>query len=181
MSEMRHISVSELRQWIADGTPVQMVDVRGAGEYAAGHIPGTFFMPLDEVASRVDDLERTRPVVLVCQSGRRACMAHDQIAGEHAQLFVLEGGTQAWQDAGLPIVRTTKSTWALERQVRFLAGLLVIVGVTLGFLVAPGWFGLAAFVGVGLTFAGLTNICGMAALLAKMPWNRPAKPQEVRS
>jgi hypothetical protein len=56
--------------------------------------------------------------------------------------------------------------------VRLGAGLLVLTGVALGFLVNPGWFWLAGFVGGGLTVAGTTNFCGMASLLALLPWNR---------
>ncbi|MBX3095343.1 MAG: rhodanese-like domain-containing protein [Fimbriimonadaceae bacterium] len=180
MSTQR-VTVSELQNWMSSGKAVQLVDVRGAGEYAAGHIPGTYFMPLEEVVNRVEDLDQHRTVVLVCQSGRRACIAENQLQGNHDQIFVLEGGTQAWADAGNPLVKSAKSTWALERQVRLVAGILVLIGVALGFTVSPGWFGIAAFVGAGLTFAGLTNICGMAAVLAKMPWNQTAKPKEVQA
>lgn len=177
----QRVTVSDLHTWISSGTPVQMVDVRGASEYAAGHIPGTYYMPLEEVVSRVNDLDQSRPVVLVCQSGRRACIAETQLQGSHNHVFVLEGGTQAWMDAGHSLVRTAKSSWALERQVRLVAGVLVLLGVGLGFAVAPGWFGLAAFVGAGLTFAGLSNICGMAAVLAKMPWNQAVVSREAQS
>ena len=84
---------------------------------------------------------------------------------------MLEGGVTAWEQAGLPVKRG-KTVLSLERQVRVAAGLLVLTGVVLGFLVHPAFFGLAAFVGAGLTFAGLTDWCGMAMLLAKMPWNQ---------
>lgn len=86
---------------------------------------------------------------------------------------MLEGGTAAWSAAGLPLVTTTKSRFSLERQVRLIAGLLVLVAVVLSKTVSPAWIYLAALVGAGLTFAGLTDICMMAGLLTRMPWNQP--------
>jgi len=97
----------------------------------------------------------------------------------------VEGGTQAWDQAGLPVVRG-KKTISLERQVRIAAGTLVLVGSLLGAFVSPWWIGLAAFVGAGLVFAGITDTCGMGLLLARMPWNQagaaqpaPAPPQNA--
>jgi Protein of unknown function (DUF2892) len=83
----------------------------------------------------------------------------------------VEGGTQACLDLGLPIARG-KNSISLERQVRIAAGSLVVLGVTLGWFVHPVFFGLAAFVGAGLVFAGVTDTCGMGMLLARMPWNQ---------
>lgn len=151
----------------------QLIDVRNPGEFAAGHIPGAINIPMDQIESRLEDLHE-EDVVLVCQSGRRAGMTCELIQAHHPKIKVLEGGTVAWQEAQRSIVSSTQTRWSLDRQVRLGAGLMVLIGVTLGFLVHPGWFGLAAFVGTGLTFAGLTDICGMAFLLAKLPWNKPA-------
>jgi hypothetical protein len=83
----------------------------------------------------------------------------------------VEGGTQACESSGVPVVRGKKAI-SLERQVRIAAGSLVLTGVTLGWLVHPGFFGLSAFVGAGLVFAGITDTCGMGMLLARMPWNQ---------
>ena len=85
---------------------------------------------------------------------------------------VVEGGTLGWAEAGLPVNRGTTKVISLERQVRIAAGLLVLTGVALGTWVHPGFYGISAFVGAGLTFAGITDWCGMAMLLAKMPWNQ---------
>jgi len=84
----------------------------------------------------------------------------------------VEGGTDAWQRAGLPVVRGQDKVISLERQVRIAAGLLVLIGIAMGWLVHPVFLGLSAFVGAGLTFAGITDWCGMGMLLAKMPWNQ---------
>jgi len=88
---------------------------------------------------------------------------------------MLAGGVDGWAAAGLPLVENRKAPLELMRQVQIVAGSLVLAGVILGFLVHPGFFGLSAFVGAGLTFAGATGFCGMARLLALAPWNRPAR------
>lgn len=100
-------------------------------------------------------------------------MCADILKGSRDDFHVVEGGTSAWQEAGLTLVRTTQSTWSLERQVRLAAGLLVLLGTGMAAAGSPGFLYLAMFVGAGLTFAGLTNICGMASLFALLPWNRP--------
>jgi len=132
---------------------------------------------MDEIESRLGDLPAEHGV-LVCQAGKRAAMTRELLSGRVAEMAVLSGGTDAWTKAGLPLVASTRSRWALERQVRLGAGLLVLAGVSLGFLVNPGWFWLAGFVGGGLVFAGTTNFCAMAHLLALLPWNRRGSRME---
>jgi rhodanese-related sulfurtransferase len=156
----------------------QRIDVRSATEFAAGHIPAAINIPMDEIESRIGDLRTDQPIVLVCQAGKRASMTRELLAGRVNNLRVLSGGTDAWNAAGLPVVASTRSRWALERQVRLGAGLLVLTGVLLGFFVNPGWFWLAGFVGCGLIFAGTTNFCAMAHLLALLPWNRRGSRME---
>jgi rhodanese-related sulfurtransferase len=153
------------------GFAAACIDVRSATEFAAGHIPGAINIPMDEIESRLGDLP-AEGVVLVCQAGKRAEMTRAMLTGQVAEMYILSGGTDAWQAAGLPMVASTRTRWALERQVRLGAGLLVLTGVLLGFLVNPAWYGLAGFVGAGLVVAGTTNFCGMAYLLALLPWNR---------
>jgi rhodanese-related sulfurtransferase len=169
------ITVQDLARRIRSGEPIQLIDVRSAGEYAAGHVPQASNIPLEQLESRLDDLGH-QPVAVLCQSGNRAGMACEVLAGHRDDVLLVEGGTSAWQAAGLPVISTTTSKWALERQVRLIAGLLVLAGTILSVLVAPAWIYLAMFVGAGLTFAGLTNVCGMAFILARLPWNRPATP-----
>jgi rhodanese-related sulfurtransferase len=169
----RNLSATQLAEMIERHERVQLVDVRSANEYASGHVPGAMNMPLEETAARIDDLQRSAPVVLICHSGNRSEMACETIEPHHGDVYVLEGGTEAWQKEGRAVVRTTRASWPLERQVRFAAGLLVLLGALLGWHVHAGWFGLSAFVGAGLTMSGLTGWCGMGVLMAKMPWNRP--------
>lgn len=177
MSATEVITVQELRRKLEAGEPLQLIDVRSHGEYLAGHIPHALNIPMERCEARLDDLHTNVPVVLVCQSGKRATITRGWIAGQRPQTLVLEGGTTAWAQAGLPIVHEQIATrWALERQVRLGAGLMVLAGTLGSLYLAPGWLWLAVFVGAGLTFAGLTNVCGMAMLLAKAPWNRAAAP-----
>lgn len=166
------VTPNELEKLIGQGEKLQLIDVRSPGEYATGHVPCAVNIPMEQVETRLNDLRPGEHVVLVCQSGRRACITEDLLKAHREDIIVLEGGTTAWANAGLPIVGNAPARWSLERQVRLGAGLLILLGVGLGFAVSPGWFGLAGFVGVGLTFAGITNICGMASLLALMPWNK---------
>jgi rhodanese-related sulfurtransferase len=164
-----NIDVQELRN---SGDLCQWIDVRSASEFAAGHIPGAVNIPMDEIESRLADLRLQRTTILICQGGKRASMTSALLAGRIQDLRVLTGGTDAWKDAGLPVVASTRTRWALERQVRLAAGLLVLAGVLLGFFVSPRWFWMAGFVGGGLIFAGTTNYCAMAHVLALLPWNQ---------
>ena len=158
----------------------QWIDVRSASEFATGHIPGAVNIPIDQIEARLDDLLPGRPILLVCQAGKRARMVAGLIEPCRTDVAVLEGGTGAWKNAGLPLVINAKSRWSLERQVRLAAGLLILAALFLSFAVSRYWLGLVAFVGVGLTFAGVTDLCLMASLLVRMPWNRlgcvPAQP-----
>jgi rhodanese-related sulfurtransferase len=168
------IDVKTLKDWQAAGNPAQLVDVRSATEFATAHLPGAVNIPLEQIERRTADLAANEPVVLVCQSGTRARMARALLAESGKDLVVLDGGTAAWLQAGYPAVRSTAARWALERQVRLAAGLLVVVGVLLAVTVSPWWLLLPGFVGCGLAFAGFSGFCPMGEALARMPWNRPS-------
>jgi len=163
------LSVSQLRNR-ASGVAL-LVDVRSSSEFASGHIPGAINIPMEEIEARLDDLDVNLPIVLICQSGKRARMSSSLLEPCQRQITVLEGGTQAWIRAGFPVVASVRTRWSLERQVRLGAGLLVLAGVILALTANPLWVFLCGFVGLGLTFAGLTDICAMGIILGKMPWN----------
>jgi rhodanese-related sulfurtransferase len=151
----------------------KLIDVRSAAEFAVGHIPGAINVPMEQVEARTADLG-SGPLVMICEAGTRAAI----VAGwfeRRRPVSVLAGGTAAWRKAGLPLVWCAPCRWTLERQVRLAAGLMVLVASLLAVTVNSRWIYLAMFVGAGLTFAGATNICGMAVLLARMPWNRDGK------
>lgn len=150
----------------------QWIDVRSPSEYASGHIPGAVNIAMDQIEARLDDLLANVPIVLVCQAGGRARMVAGLLEPCRTDVTVLEGGTGAWSVAGYPLVTSAKSRFSLERQVRLIAGLLVLIAVVLSLALNHNWILLAAFAGAGLTFAGLTDICLTAALLSKMPWNK---------
>lgn len=162
------ITIAELQARPSGQT--QLIDVRSPSEFAAAHIPGAVNIPLDQIESRLDDLPGN-PLILVCQMGTRARMTATLLESCRRDLAVLEGGTAAWIQAGLPTVSNVKVRWSLERQVRLGAGLLVLTGVVLALTLNPRWLYLSGFIGLGLTFAGLTDICPMAVILSKMPWN----------
>lgn len=153
------------------------IDVRESDEYSCEHIDGSVPIPLSTFGRQAGPFLKSlggRPVVFVCRSGKRAALA----AAEAAQfksgspIEVLSGGIQEWIRQGKPVVRLQKARLPIMRQVQLIAGLLVVIGVALGFFVSPSFFLLSGFVGAGLTVAGATGFCGMAELLSRMPWNR---------
>jgi len=168
---MPTITVEELSSRLAEATAL---DVRSAAEFAIDHIPGSINIPMEQIESRMADLP-VRPLVLVCEGGKRAQIVAGWLQG-HREATVLDGGIRFWRRAGFPTVAGAPCRWSLERQVRFTAGLIVLTGTVLTLFADPKWVFLAMFVGAGLTFAGATNICGMAVLLAKMPWNSHSRP-----
>jgi rhodanese-related sulfurtransferase len=151
----------------------KLIDVRSATEFAVGHIPGAVNVPMEQVEMRLADIGKG-PVVLVCEAGTRATIVAGWLEGGRP-VSVLSGGTAAWRKQGFPLVACAPNRWTLDRQVRLAAGLIVLVATLLAVLVNLKWAYLAMFVGAGLTFAGITNICGMAVVLARMPWNRYRK------
>lgn len=170
---MKHISVDELTHKLKGGERLQLIDVRSIGEFATAHIPGAVNLPLEQVEARVRDLNDHDPVVLVCQSGRRACIGYELLEGARDDVMILDGGTKAWISTGHETVSGVSAKWSLERQVRLIAGLLALIGSALALAVNPSWAFLSLFIGAGLSFAGLTDICGMAAILKLLPWNKP--------
>jgi rhodanese-related sulfurtransferase len=170
------ISPAELYERHRRGEAVELIDVRTAAEYREVHATLARAVPLDVLDPRAVMGARPAPadapLYVICRSGSRAKMACEKIrAAGYADVVNVEGGTQAWEAAGLPVVRGKKAM-SLERQVRIAAGSLVLLGTLLGAFVHPYFLILSGFVGAGLVFAGVTDTCGMGMLLARMPWNR---------
>lgn len=157
------------------GKVIQLIDVRSPREYEEAHVPGAINVPLEQVESRLSDLRAGQPAVLICQSGRRADMCRSILENHRDDLMVLEGGTSAWMDSGLPVVRSTANRLPLIRQVQIVVGTVVLGSTLAAYFVAPGWGFIATFMGAGLLVAGATGFCGLANLLALMPWNRAVK------
>lgn len=155
---------------------VRILDVRTPGEHESVHLRGAYNVPLDTLGEHGEEIRAhvTAPVVLICQSGQRARRAEEALrAAGMPNLHVLDGGVSGWISAGKPVVRGAERL-SLERQVRIAAGALAAIGGLLALVVNPLFAILPTFVGSGLVFAGVTNWCGMAMLLARLPYNRPA-------
>lgn len=158
----------------------RVLDVRTAGEFRTCHIPGAVNVPLDQIGRYREQLSQVHePLVVVCQAGSRATQACQQLSAVGKDVQVLSGGMIAWQQAQGEVERG-EQTWALERQVRLVAGSLVMAGV-LGSTVVPRMKWLAAAVGGGLTFAAVSNTCMMGNVLAKLPYNRGSQADVERA
>ncbi len=178
-SKFYNITPQQLHSFQNQRKPVELIDVRTPAEYQAGHATGAKLVPLDDLtperlAKTLQNpaVGRLDPLYITCQSGFRAQQAAERLteAGYH-NLTLLEGGTEAWKKAGLPMQRCGKSI-ALERQVQIAIGILLVLKVFFGFTVHELFFAATALIGAGLIMAGTTRWCGMARLLARMPWNR---------
>lgn len=173
-TEPLSITPAELNAKAARGEAIDLIDVRTRIEFREVHATPARNLPLDTLDARalLKGRDTAKPLYVICKGGdrgRKACRKLLDAGG--AIVLNVEGGTQAWAAAGLPVVRGNKAV-SLERQVRIAAGTLVLIGIGLAFLLHPYWLGLSAFVGAGLVFAGVTGTCGMGMLIAKMPWNR---------
>jgi rhodanese-related sulfurtransferase len=170
------ISPRRLAELCTQGETINVIDVRTPVEYREIHVEMARNVPLDRLdpvaLMEARDGNADKPLYVLCRSGSRGQQACEQFqkAG-FSNVFNVEGGTLACVEAGLPVVRGKKAI-SLERQVRIAAGLLVLLGAVLGWVVHPAFVGLSAFVGAGLVFAGITDTCGMGMVLARMPWNQ---------
>ncbi|MGD9634256.1 MAG: rhodanese-like domain-containing protein [Pirellulales bacterium] len=182
---MSSIQPRALDELYRNDRKLKLIDVRTPAEYQAAHVPFAENWPLESldcgaVIQSCGGLVG-HPLYVICQKGGRGANACAKLlAAGLREAINVEGGTSAWEQAGLPVVRG-KQTISLERQVRIAAGLLVLTGSALGYFVHPYWIGLAAFVGAGLTFAGITDTCGMGMLLARMPWNQAAVTSSTKT
>jgi rhodanese-related sulfurtransferase len=167
------ISPKELAELRTAGQQVDLIDVRTPAEFREIHLDFARNIPLERLTfdAAKSAAQGGAPLYLICRSGGRAKQACERLSAAGLNVVNVEGGTSAWADAGLPVVRGQK-TISLERQVRIVAGLVVLVSSVLALVVHPYFAGLAAFMGAGLTFAGVTDTCGMALILARMPWNQ---------
>jgi rhodanese-related sulfurtransferase len=148
-----------------------LVDIRDADEFARERLPGAQNRPLGDLASFRSN--GAPAVIFHCKSGMRTqANAHKLAGAADCEAYLLAGGLDAWKKAGLPVVADRSQPLEIMRQVQIVAGSLVLTGIVLGTWVAPAFYGLSAFVGAGLLFAGISGWCGMARLLSVMPWNR---------
>lgn len=172
---MKHILAEEAQELLKNNDCHLLIDVRSPAEFKASHIEGAQNVPLDhlneQIANVVGDKDAT--LYLMCSCGNRSGKGCEEMEALGYQNAVsIEGGLIGLKKLGVKVIEDEHPIMSIERQVRIVAGSLVLIGLILGFLVNPAWFGISAFVGAGLVFAGITDTCGMGLLLAKMPWNQ---------
>ena len=186
MSKFKTVSPRALGDIIGGGEQVHFVDVRSTAEYRSGHAAGALSIPLDQLtpetlAERLGDAAagHEKILYLTCKAGARAEQAAEQLMQSGVEnLCLVDGGTDAWSNADLPMRRIGQAI-SLERQVQISIGVLLLLKVLFGFTVHELFFALIPVIGAGLIVAGLTQWCGLARLIAMMPWNRAsdrAKP-----
>jgi rhodanese-related sulfurtransferase len=171
------ITSIELRKLLESSPAPRLVDVRSPGEFETAHITGSYNVPLDVLDKHrpeiVQRLEQDRDVVLVCRSGQRSTQAAELL--REAGLTsgrVLENGLLDWEGQGFAVARGVQR-WDLERQVRLVAGSVVLSSVVASTAI-PRLKWLAAAIGAGLTYAAVSNTCAMGTALSKLPYNRAA-------
>ena len=179
MTDFSNISPQDLHALQKQGQQIALLDVRSPAEYRSGHAIGAKLLPLDRLSPETlvqqvsePGAGQQTPLYITCRSGFRAEQAAERLqdAGYH-NLVLLEGGTDAWEKAGLPL-RRSGNVISLERQVQITVGTLLVLKVFLGFTVHELFFAFGALIGAGLIAAGITRWCGMARLIGLLPWNR---------
>jgi sulfur dioxygenase len=163
--------------WMAAERPqeTRLIDVRTPAEFTTLHIPGAENMPLDRLnpAALLAQGGKDQTIYCICQTGTRSQMAAERLRAVGVRQVVhVDGGTNAWQGSGLPVVQGNRRTISLERQMRITAGSFIVLGVAAGALWHPAGYALSALIGLGLVYAGASNSCGMTMILARMPWNQ---------
>ncbi|HJT93581.1 MAG TPA: rhodanese-like domain-containing protein [Mycobacterium sp.] len=175
MSAPATISSQDLSQLLGSAAPPRVLDVRTPGEFEAAHIAGAYNVPLDLLREHRGEIVKhlDQDVVLVCRSGQRAAQAEETLSKAGLNnVHILDGGITAWEANGFAVNRGAQR-WDLERQVRLVAGSIVLSTI-LGSLAVPRLKWVAAAIGGGLTVASLTNTCAMGMALSKLPYNRGA-------
>lgn len=173
------IDAATLEQLRREDPLVRLLDVRTGGEFETAHIPGSYNVPLDTLVEHVEEFAKIEhPIVLICQSGGRASQAHTKLASAgKATLHILNGGMSAWTAANGEVTRADTNRWALDRQVRLMAGTVALGGL-LASVVVPKAKWIAGGVAAGLIYMAVTETCPVSPMMAKLPYNR-ADPCDV--
>ncbi|MGK2867328.1 MAG: rhodanese-like domain-containing protein [Mycobacterium sp.] len=169
------IDSQNLSELLGSATPPRVLDVRTPGEFDSAHISGAYNVPLDLLREHRDEIIKhlDEDVVLVCRSGQRATQADETLrTAGFTNVHILDGGITAWEAKGFAVKRGAQR-WDLERQVRLVAGSIVL-GSVLGSIAAPKLKWVAGAIVGGLTYAALSDTCTMGMLLSKLPYNRGA-------
>lgn len=173
MAALNKITAGDAATLLDDGKAI-LIDIRESDEFAREHVPGAHHVPLSGFDGADFPDDRDKVAIFHCASGARTAEAAPHILGTaFAEVYQLDQGLAGWKKAGLKTLVNRKVPISIQRQVQMTAGLMVLIGVVLGFAFSPWFFALSGFVGAGLTFAGISGTCAMANLLGLMPWNRP--------
>lgn len=171
---LQEIDAVTAKSWLDQGK-AQLFDIREADEFHREHIAGARLAPRAEIKVTDAGNDRAEATIAIfhCNSGQRTREAADQIRScGYLEAYALEGGLSGWKSAGLATELNRKAPISLQRQVQITAGSMVVIGILLAWLVSP-WFALlSGFVGAGLVFAGISNTCALARVLALLPYNR---------
>jgi glyoxylase-like metal-dependent hydrolase (beta-lactamase superfamily II)/rhodanese-related sulfurtransferase len=160
------------KQALELGSQAVYIDVRSHDEHKSGSVPGSICIPHDQITANLSSIPSDKPVLLYCRSGKRSKQAKEELVKlGYKNISEIEGGFLAWEAEGKPVYKARQAI-SIQRQVMISAGFITSIAVVLGYLINPGYYGLALFVGLGLMFAGISGFCGMAILLEKMPWNQ---------
>ena len=170
---VKNIDAKTLKKWLENNEAV-VVDVREPAEHEAEKIRGSNLLPLANVCKKLLPFYENKKLVLHCRGGKRSLSACQKLINEdpNLEIYNLEGGISAWSAAGCEIKTSGKFFLSLDRQVQLTIGAGVLIGSVFGYFISPNFFLLSAFFGAGLIFAGLSGYCGLAVLMAKMPWNK---------
>jgi rhodanese-related sulfurtransferase len=169
---MKTITVEELKKRL-DKDDILLIDVREPAEHRSERIQGACLIPLGEVSPEKLP-SKSKPIVIHCRSGKRSAEACAKLleADPELDVYSVEGGITAWQQAGFNIKKSGSNILPLDQQTQIAVGFIAFSGTILGTFANSTFYILPGFIGLGLMFAGLSGWCGMAKLLAKMPWNR---------
>lgn len=169
---LKPISAEAARDLVSQGAV--LIDIRAEDEHAREHIAVARHVPMDRLTDAAP-FDAAAGVIFHCRSGNRTRLnAQALSACVTGEAYLLEGGLDAWKQAGLPVVADTSQPLELQRQVQITAGALILLGAILGATVSPWFHALSGAIGAGLIFAGISGFCGMARVLMRMPWNRKA-------
>ncbi len=177
---LQTISPATLKQWL-DKQEAVLIDVREPAEHHSARLEQSTLIPLGKIDHTSLPVAKDRKLVIHCQKGARGRSACEKLLREYPELEVynLEGGLEAWQAAGYEVASSGSKILPLDRQVQLTIGLLLLTFSLLGYLLSPTWFAATALIGAGLTLAGATGFCGLALLIARMPWNQKGTPQSA--
>lgn len=167
------VDAATLKRWIDSGEAV-VVDVREPAEHAAENISGATLLPLGGISKSKLPEAKGKKLVIHCRSGKRSSSACEKLLAEdpNLEIYNLEGGISAWAGAGHAVKTSGKFFLPLDRQVQLTIGLAVLIGSLLTYFISPLFAIFTGFFGAGLTFAGASGYCGLAMLMARMPWNQ---------